>query len=541
MNIRIQPRLCALVVALFALAPTVRAEWQPGLLGGFVYNGQTDNLNLVDIPVTQSVWMDPAATTSKVCTASAYYDYPPMWADYRTWRYAGQIWLEAGTINFKGTVDDRIRLEIDGELVMRAASNVGAASGGLTIAEAGWHDFTLWAGNGNGGAGGTEAAGFLMQVNGGAWFHPADDGTMSRFRYDDGLGFPDSLFVRGSPEEWGVVQPPYGDNHGLADGESIACAAPAVVNLPNGHLARCVGWTIYTNGQVKATGVGTNLTYTHCGGYENNWLVWKWEPLINASATAGGTVSPAQAYVDPDGPDITLTATPDTGYAFLCWSGEVIRPSDVTSPVITVPPNVPRSLVAVFTNGVPHPRYSGGFGDGFDMAEATGPLGGVQIGFDSAARQVIERTFKSVAAETFTIRDGTPAAIAAGELAITIPASVPLKWDASVTTVQTTGSLGATVTYRDGGKTAVIPVSSAFGDGAEATISGLSYTNAVQFAFPERLSLDIDGDGLADAYSSGIVGVTVSRPGAPGSGSAFAENAAAEPVFVPPPTLMRLR
>lgn len=531
--------LATLILAAFA--PVAWADWQAGLLGGFVYKGQTDNLNLVDLPDELSVWMDPAATTSKVCTANAYLLYPPMWADNRTWRYSGQIWLEAGKVNFKGAVDDRIRLEIDGTLVMQSAYNNGTASGSLTVAEDGWHDFVLWAGNGTGGAGGTEAAGFMMQVNDGAWFHPADDGAMSRFRHDDGMGFVDSLVVRGNPESYGDVTPPYGEKKGLYDGDTLMCVAPGTVSLGNGHVVRCAGWTVYTNGGVKATGTETNLTYTHSTDFTKNWLVWKWQSLIQASATVGGSVSPVQTYADPDGPDVTLTATPDAGYAFLCWSGEVMRPTDVTNRVITVPADTPRTLVAVFTNGVPHPRYSGGFGDGFDVAEATGSLGGVQIGFDSAARQIVERTFKSVPAESFTIRDGTPSAIAAGEIAITIPEALPLRWDASVVVVETTGPLGASVTYRDGGRTAVIPVSSAFGAGGEATVGGLSYTNAVKFAFPERLSLDIDGDGLADAYSSGIVGVTVSRPGAPGSGSAFAENAAAEPVFVPPPTLMRLR
>ncbi len=53
-------------------------------------------------------------------------------------------------------------------------------------------------------------------------------------------------------------------------------------------------------------------------------------------------------------------------------------------------------------------------------------------------------------------------------------------------------------------------------------------------------ALEIDGPGLKPDLG-GIVGVTVSRPGVAGSGSTFAENAEAQPVHVPPATMLLLR
>ena len=563
MNTRLQPRLSVLLVALLAFA--ARAEWQPGLLGGWINNFNSGNNNWISVtePDANSGWVvyaGPHAATNRSENTAASTACPPIWASNRTWIYKGQMFLSKGTHWFCAQIDDARYLAINGTQYMKNTSwnSCVVSSPGYTVTsdDGEWVDIDIRLANAGSGAGYNnnvkDANGLLCgfghavsdtapAANMSNFTFPSDPGDRSVFRYDDGRGFSSGVTVTGAPAEYGIPSPGYGYYDGLADGATIEMAAPTTVALGGGYAVRCTGWAVYTNGFVKSSGSTTNLTYVHSTECSRNTLAWKWEFLVTASATAGGTVSPAQAYANPESGTLTLTATPDPGYAFLCWSGDVARPTDVTNATIALPPDASRSLVAVFTNGVPHPRYSGGIGDGFDVAEATGSLGGVQIGFDTAARQVIERTFKSVAAETFTIHDGTPAAIAAGELAITIPASVPLKWDASVTTVQTTGSLGATVTYRDGGKTAVIPVSSAFGDGGEATISGLAYTNAVQFAFPERLSLDIDGDGLADAYSSGIVGVTVRRPGVAGSGSAFAENAAAEPVFVPPPMLMLLR
>ncbi len=562
MNFRIQTRLCALVIVLVALAPAAWARWQPGLLGGWInnYNAANNDWITVTEPDANSGWIvysDPHAATNSYNSPSST-TCPPIWAANRTWIYKGQMYLSKGTHWFCGQIDDARYLAINGTQYMKNTSwnTCVVSSPGYTVSsDAGeWVDIEIRFGNGGGGSGCVanvfDANGLLCgfghaisdtapSASMANFIYPRDPGDGSVFRYDDGHGFLDSVIVTGTPAEYGVPSPDYGEHCGFADGVTYEMAAPATVSLGGGRAVHCAGWTIYTNDVFKSSGTTTNLAYVHSTASNYTVLEWKWDNLVAASATAGGSVSPTQTYVAPDGPDITLTATPDPGYAFLCWSGDVVRPSDVTSPVITVPPNVSRSLVAVFTNGVPHPRYSGGFGDGFDVAEGTGSLGGVQIGFDSAARQIIERTFRAVEAETFTIRDGTPPAIAAGEVAITIPDSLPLTWDTSVATAVTTGPLGPSVTYRNGGKTAVLPASS-FG-GGEATVSGLVFTNATDFAFPERLSIDIDGDGLADAYSSGIVGVTVSRPGVAGSGSTFAENAEAQPVHVPQATMLLLR
>lgn len=192
-------------------------------------------------------------------------------------------------------------------------------------------------------------------------------------------------------------------------------------------------------------------------------------------------------------------------------------------------------------------KYSGGAGDGYGAA-ASAPtgLGGTALALTLPADQLIERTWTNVPCATVTITDGAPAAItAAGDLRLTIPGGLVLTWSTTVTAPtfggSAAGSVAAGVTYADGGKTLVIDVTGNFADGGTLAISGLAFTNLTQACLPERLVLDIHNDGLADAWSDRVVGVTVPRPGGLGDGGDCFTMSEPVPIIVPGETLLIVR
>ena len=139
MNIRIQPRLCALVIALVAFAPAAWARWQPGLLGGWInnFNAANDDWISVTEPDANSGWVvydGPHAATnhynSPVSTTC-----PPIWAANRTWIYKGQMFLSKGTHWFCGQIDDARYLAINGTQYMKNTSwsTCAVSSPGYTV------------------------------------------------------------------------------------------------------------------------------------------------------------------------------------------------------------------------------------------------------------------------------------------------------------------------------------------------------------------------------------------------------------------------
>jgi hypothetical protein len=192
-------------------------------------------------------------------------------------------------------------------------------------------------------------------------------------------------------------------------------------------------------------------------------------------------------------------------------------------------------------------KYSGGAGDGYGSAAsvATG-LGGTALTLALPGVQNIARAWTNVPCSTVTVGDGTPAAItAAGDLRLTIPAALIQTWDTTVTAPtfggSAAGSVAASVTYANGGRTLVVDVTGNFADGGTLTISGLVFTNLTQACLPERLTLDIHNDGLADAWSDKVVGVTMLRPGGLGDGGDSFTMAQAVPLVVPGETLILVR
>lgn len=97
--------------------------------------------------------------------------------------YTGEIYDADGTISFTEDIDDKVRLYIDGTLVLSDDDwNARTSTGNLNL-QPGWHAFELRISNGNGGSGPHSLPGIGFDPDGGTnWIHPEDPGDGSLFR-----------------------------------------------------------------------------------------------------------------------------------------------------------------------------------------------------------------------------------------------------------------------------------------------------------------------------------------------------------------------
>ena len=355
---------CASVALSFA-ALNALAVWQPGLWGGFHTSGAT---GYATPPTYTNVFADCHAATNYVSSTSAHANWVPIWSSTRCWQYWGQIRLPAGTHTFAAKIDDNSQLIIDGTTLITQSGNT-LKTATFTAAEEGWYDFSFKCGNGSGGAGPYGGSGVGVKTNNcpigfgvkwngaGSYVWLADYGTMSRFRHDDGNGFPDEITFTGEPFNVAVPGVSYATVSGLVDGETYTYTVPSGATVfADGSRAICTGWRLYAID--PATGAGTlsasdntaTASFQHAAG--DIWrLVWLWriEHLVAATAYAGGTVAPAEQWVVA-GATATVTATPDATHGFYKWTNDVpasVAPTDTT---ISFPVSAPASLFATFGN-----------------------------------------------------------------------------------------------------------------------------------------------------------------------------------------------
>ncbi len=318
---------------LFTSAGFLHAGWQAGLLGGAIPS--TATFNTTAFPAITNSYLGPHVATSAVSSTSTTTE---PWKSNQTWAYFGEIHLEAGTTWFAENIDDAVYLRIwNGDTPVLILNNTvwnGISAGAFTAPDSGWYriDLRLW--NGSGGAGPVSASGWTAKgfgykiggassTDGADYTYPEDDGSMSLFRYDDGLGFDDVLEITGAPAEYGVVSPPYGMTNGLVAGDSFLCSAPTgTVTVATGTRAGCTGYQLYTNESVLAAGGTTNaFAYTHD---LRALLVWQWErahEMIFAAGPGGSVSHPGGWYTE--GSNVTVTATPADGHAFVYWDGDI--------------------------------------------------------------------------------------------------------------------------------------------------------------------------------------------------------------------------
>ena len=141
----------------------------------------------------------------------------------------------------------------------------------------------------------------------------------------------DELHVTGSPEAVVVdgLVPGYGVS-AVPPGGSITCVAPAeTLQLSETKRATCVGWKLYAVDAATRTrtlvgkGPETTCTYANADGRWHE-LVWQWkvEYLVTATTDGAGTASVESAWVET-GKRARVTVTPDEGFAFGKWTGDV--------------------------------------------------------------------------------------------------------------------------------------------------------------------------------------------------------------------------
>ena len=178
-----------------------------------------------------------------------------------------------------------------------------------------------------------------------------------------------TLTVAGNPANIGIVEPVYG----LAAydvGTPIEASAPEGAPVSNDGLSRRVnaGWVLTDeDGTEIDHGDGCSCEFTLT---ENAVLTWQWTVLqhtLGVSATAGGAVATnaigdAASVWQDDGSDISLTAVPAEGYAFVGWAGDapVEKRFDAT---LAFEADRGRNICALFVPSTAGERVWSGEGD----------------------------------------------------------------------------------------------------------------------------------------------------------------------------------
>ena len=174
-----------------------------------------------------------------------------------------------------------------------------------------------------------------------------EDPTLHRFQENA------CLEVSATPSAYETPTPAYGHYVPLAAGEQLAVSCPAVwTNDTENTSAACTGWTLYdAAGNAVSNGVGTAFTYVHPSPAAYRRLEWRWALAykVTATATGGGSVSPAEQWV-ASGERATITATGTETAALFGWTGATApglpTPTTATA-VVTGPLNVTATFAPV--------------------------------------------------------------------------------------------------------------------------------------------------------------------------------------------------
>ncbi|OGV83902.1 MAG: hypothetical protein A2340_08930 [Lentisphaerae bacterium RIFOXYB12_FULL_60_10] len=169
------------------------------------------------------------------------------------------------------------------------------------------------------------------------------------------------------------------------------------------------------------------------------------------------------------------------------------------------------------------PSFQGGPYDGWDrqgMISAAG-LSDTQITFSSATNQVLVWTHPQGVLTTLTIRvvnPGSPIAITnGGTLRVSLLSGWACRFNTGATlsfASNAAAKINASVSYADGDRTLVVPVTADFLADDTLTISGLTLLDlALCRAGLQYLELDFDGDGTPDTYDAFALELSVPQPG----------------------------
>ena len=160
----------------------------------------------------------------------------------------------------------------------------------------------------------------------------------------------DMLTVTGSPSDCGTVSPAYGETTGHTVGETFTCTAPSWTNAEEGVAAECVGYTVTADDEVCFKGEGNSFEYTHPDCIGGATLVWQWDNLyhVTTAANDGGTVTAVDVW-KKSGETVEIAATPNAGFDFAGWIGNLPAGCDPYSPLVEVTVgDTPIALTAAF-------------------------------------------------------------------------------------------------------------------------------------------------------------------------------------------------
>jgi len=133
----------------------------------------------------------------------------------------------------------------------------------------------------------------------------------------------DLLWTMGGPVELtinngrGSATPATGTYTNSA-GSVIGCLVSPAIAGDSGMQYECVGWT--GTGSVPASGTSNSVEVTLT---EDSTITWNWQTnyWLEASVVGSGSVSPPTGFYAMDS-EQTLTATPDSDWLFMGWSGD---------------------------------------------------------------------------------------------------------------------------------------------------------------------------------------------------------------------------
>jgi hypothetical protein len=363
------------------------ARWQAGLFGGQLNSAA---LNTVDYPGSYTVYPGPHCTTNRNAASGTYTaSDTPIWTMNRTWVYWGQMYFDGGAYRFGAYMNAPLQVKVDGEVVFNVTGASALTRSGMIMPTRGWHaiEFRFFSGTtatagpvpattaytwtSTFGFGVTRQYADIPSPYGYRYFFPSDDGSRTLFRHDDGTGDTASLDIDAYPSRFGTPSPDYGYVTGLTNAESRTLLADAAyANETPASRLRCTGWRLYSDGKRIAHGSGTNCAYTHSTAYVNPTLEWVWKEqnLLAFGAGAGGSVSAAGGWCDEDA-TLAVTATPDAGYHFYKWTGDVAD-GQTFAATLAVPGNKPRIMTAVFEPDAPlrDNLYKGASGGNWETA-----------------------------------------------------------------------------------------------------------------------------------------------------------------------------
>ena len=165
-----------------------------------------------------------------------------------------------------------------------------------------------------------------------------------------------ALATTGYPERIAStdISPAYGFTD-VAEGDTVTCQAPAAyVQVSEKKRAIVTGWKLYavdaaTHVRTQVDhGTGNSCTYTNTDGLWHE-LEWQWqvEYLVSVASAGNGSASVDQNWI-PTGSKVRFTVTPDAGFGFFKWTGDVAANRDKTADLFITVRDRPYALTANF-------------------------------------------------------------------------------------------------------------------------------------------------------------------------------------------------